>query len=152
MIMGVAPLQMALHGPWQSSTGCQRRKLQGERTIAQGDRHATGRPGTMLRGCERCTRCPFRKSYASIFEPSKDVELGALSEHVEPSLPCAKELDHARSTCSPHHLGSRRTVPFGVDCTSPFHATSLGLSLSVHPTGCGVGLPVESSSGSRVAL
>src|SRR5712691_10620617 len=44
MIMGVAPLQMALHGPWQSSTWCQRRKRQGEKTIAQGDRHATSRP------------------------------------------------------------------------------------------------------------
>src|SRR5215475_3477793 len=50
MIMGVAPLQMAWHGPWQSSTWCQRRKLQGERTMAQGDRHATGRPDTMLGG------------------------------------------------------------------------------------------------------
>src|SRR5438094_9725977 len=95
----------------------------------------------------QASRCPFRKSYASIFEPSKDVELGALSDHVKPSLPCAKELDNARSTCSPHHLGSRRTVPFGVDCTSPFHATSLGLSLSVNSTGCSAGPSVASASG-----
>jgi hypothetical protein len=76
---------------------------------------------------------------------------GACSEPVEPPLPGAQELEHARATGSPQHLGSRRPVPFGVACPSPFHAPRRGLALSVHPPGGGVGRPVAAARGSRVA-
>src|SRR4029450_13797042 len=98
------------------------------------------------------TRCPFRKSCASMFWARQWGKIMARLPPVALSLLDNKDIDHACAYCVPGIPGSGGTRPFGVPCACPFHTPSLGLALSAAPPDRCARPPIQSARGDRDGL